>query len=454
MTDTTFSAPRSAASTGAWRAFLMRMHFYIGLLVGPFLFVAALTGTLYVLTPQIERMIYSDALHTATTGTPQPLGEQIKAARKLGGDGPIKAVRPAPAAGETTRVMFVDSRLGPSETRTIFVDPVTLNLRGDMTTYGTSGILPFRTALDYLHQSLMLGDWGRYYSELAASWLWVVTLGGVLLWAGGSRRRRKLAEMPKPQRLRWVHATIGVSAAIVLLFLSVTGLTWSQAAGARIDQLRGALGWVTPSVDLSLDGSGMSAGEHAEHLAAAADMLDKTGPELDDYYDVAMTSAQYEGLDSPYLEIRPPQPGKAWLVTEYDRSWPTQVDAMAVDPVMFTVTSQANFKDFPLIPKLIRWGIDAHMGVLFGLPNQILMAAVGIALMFSTVYGYRIWWLRRPVPGALPQTLTASWARLGLVGRLVVLLIGAGLAWALPVLGVSLILFLLIDLTRWKLASA
>jgi len=36
------------------RSFLMRMHLYVGLLIGPFLFVAALTGLLYVLTPQIE----------------------------------------------------------------------------------------------------------------------------------------------------------------------------------------------------------------------------------------------------------------------------------------------------------------------------------------------------------------------------------------------------------------
>lgn len=46
-----------------------------------------------------------------------------------------------------------------------------------MTVYGTSGILPLRTWLDYLHRNLLLGDVGRVYSELAASWLWVTALG-------------------------------------------------------------------------------------------------------------------------------------------------------------------------------------------------------------------------------------------------------------------------------------
>lgn len=41
---------------------LRRLHFYIGLFVAPFIFIAALTGTLYVLTPQIENMIYANAL--------------------------------------------------------------------------------------------------------------------------------------------------------------------------------------------------------------------------------------------------------------------------------------------------------------------------------------------------------------------------------------------------------
>lgn len=38
----------------AWGNLLRRLHFYIGLFVGPFIFFAALTGTLYVATPQLK----------------------------------------------------------------------------------------------------------------------------------------------------------------------------------------------------------------------------------------------------------------------------------------------------------------------------------------------------------------------------------------------------------------
>jgi len=179
-------------SSSALIPLLRRLHFYIGLFIAPFIFVAALTGTLYVLTPQLENVLYQSQLFTSSTGPDQPISAQIATASALmGPKAKIAAVRPAPHPGETTRVMFASADLGPSETRAVFVDPKTLEIRGEMTVYGTSGVLPFRTWLDYLHRNLLLGDVGRNYSELAASWLWIAALGGALLWATSRTPRRK-----------------------------------------------------------------------------------------------------------------------------------------------------------------------------------------------------------------------------------------------------------------------
>ncbi len=80
-------------------------------------------------------------------------------------------------------------------------------------------------------------------------------------------------------------------------------------------------------------------------------------------------AARQAGLDSPMIEIRLPRSSdQGWLVREYDRSWPTQVDTVALDPSDMGVISRADFESFPIIAKLIRWGIDLHMGVLFGAP--------------------------------------------------------------------------------------
>ena len=47
--------------------------------------------------------------------------------------------------------------------------------------------------------------------------------------------------MPAPQRRRWLHSTIGLVLSLALLFVSLTGLTWSQAGGARTYALEGSV---------------------------------------------------------------------------------------------------------------------------------------------------------------------------------------------------------------------
>jgi len=195
------SARPRAASGSALLALITRLHFYVGLFVGPFILVAAVTGTLFVLTPQLESVIYADQLRTTSTGTARPLADQVEAAQRLIGPGPrLFAVRPAPGPGQTTRVMFTQPGMGDSESRALFVDPVTLEIKGDMTVYGTSGTLPFRTKLDYLHRNLMLGAVGRNYSELAASWLWFATVGGMVLWFARRGRAQPAAARPSLAR--------------------------------------------------------------------------------------------------------------------------------------------------------------------------------------------------------------------------------------------------------------
>jgi uncharacterized iron-regulated membrane protein len=45
---------RRPADRGWFRAFLLRIHFYAGILAGPFLLIAAVTGGLYAMAPQLE----------------------------------------------------------------------------------------------------------------------------------------------------------------------------------------------------------------------------------------------------------------------------------------------------------------------------------------------------------------------------------------------------------------
>jgi uncharacterized iron-regulated membrane protein len=216
------------------------------------------------------------------------------------------------------------------------------------------------------------------------------------------------------------------------LFLSATGLTWSAYAGENVATLRQALDWTTPS--LKTPGSS-DHGEHSSHSSSGSGHGD---------VDTVLGAARSWGIDAKPIEIGlPATSGGAWKVTEIGRGWPTQVDAVAVQDG--EVVGSVKFADYPLAAKLSRWGIDAHMGVLFGWPNQLLLLLLGGGLVTLVVLGYRMWWKRRPTSGFGRPAPRGQWrkappaavAGLG-VGALLV-------GWFVPLLGISLVVFLAID---------
>ncbi|WP_423184071.1 PepSY-associated TM helix domain-containing protein [Arthrobacter sp. NyZ413] len=441
----------STAATGWFRAFLLRVHFYAGILAAPFLLVAAVTGGLYAMTPQLEQVIYDHELHVPAVAHPLPLSSQVQAATsRVGGATPV-SVRPAPGPEDTTRVLFADPTLGESQYRTLFVDPGTGEIRGDLPTYGSSGAMPLRTFIDNLHRSLNLGEPGRIYSELAASWLWVVALGGLVLWVDRVRRRRagKAPKRPESRRARtvWLHGTVGTVLLAAFVFLSATGLTWSGQAGANIGTLRTALGWDTPTVSTALSGPPtVSSGEHAGHggSPSSSAAIDPAA------YDTVLKIARADIISAPMVDIKPPaKPGKAWTVTEAGREWPGTASAVAVDPASGTVTSRADFNQTSLAAKLTRWTIAAHMGLLFGLPNQLALLAVAVGLTAMVVWGYVMWWRRRPTRGSAwafgrpaPRGafLRGHWA--GVLAAITAMVV---LGFFLPVFGWSLLAFVILD---------
>ncbi len=432
---------------GPLLAWVRRLHFIIGMAVSPFLLVAALSGMLYALTPQLENHLYSYALHTDSHGPARSLLAQVQAAQAVAGsDARITAVRPAPGPGDTTRVMFSAPGLGASESRALFIDPATGQVRGDLTVYGTSGVLPLRMRIDQFHRGLLLGEAGRLYSELAASWLWVAALGGLALWF--NQRRRKVAP------LRRLHASSGLWLMVGFLFFSATGLTWSRFAGDNIGVLRGYWGWATPSVATSL-GKHMSMpkDEHAEHHGMHMSMpVLPVDPAL---FDRVLAMARSQGLAAKLMEIKPATAeGHAWVVSEIDRGWPTQVDALAIDPTAMKVVDHVRFADYPLAAKLTRWGIDAHMGALFGVANQLVLLVFAAGLVVMVVWGYVLWWRRRPllvIGRPRVHSLLSDWLGLSRGTRSVVMLVAIALGLALPVLGASLLGFVLYDLLAGRL---
>ncbi|WP_432993789.1 PepSY-associated TM helix domain-containing protein [Dactylosporangium sp. CA-233914] len=438
---------------------LTRLHFYAGILVAPLLAVAAVTGLLFAFSPQLDSLVYDRELHAAQAGPglPKPLSEQVAAAIAAHPDGTLATVIPAAAPDATTRVVFSVPELGEKQ-HTVFVDPYTGEVRGRLTTW--AGETPLMTWLDDLHRNLHLDAVGRAYSETAASWLWVLVLGGLILWCNRQWRRRAetrrvrgrteatllydLNAAKGVRRTRSLHAATGVWLVVGLLFLSATGLTWSRWAGGNFSAALEQMDARRPALATSLTGGAAPAGtaHHSEAPTAAAG----DPAQIDAVLRIALAN----GISAP-MEISPPaEAGLAWSVVENDNVWPVHFDKIAVDPGTGTVAHRTDYADWPLLAKLSALGVQAHMGYLFGLANQLLLAALAIGLLCVITWGYRMWWQRRPTRAgrralAGPPPARGAWRRLRLPLLIAGVLVTAAIGWALPAFGVTLLAFLLLD---------
>lgn len=448
------SSPPKTQVGGA-RPLILRLHFYAGILIGPFILISALSGGLYAMAPTIEKFVYSDYLQTDTTGQIASLNDQIRSAQQYRPDLTVSAVRPSPAAGTTTRVLFTDPSLGESERLAVFVDPVLAQPVGELAVYGSSGSLPLRTWISQLHRHLHLGEPGRLYSELAASWMWVVALGGVYLWFRRYRTARNArlltidrASTGRSRTLNW-HGVVGIWIAVALVFLSATGLTWSTYAGENVSNLRTALSWTTPSVVKTLgDAPPPATGGHEGHDMASA----ATGTLTDTNVgrvDTVLGIARYNGITGPVEVSIPANAETAFTVAQTREPWVYSNNTIAIDGATQKVTDELWFSDWPLAAKLSAWGIQLHMGLLFGLANQIALAALALALVSVVIRGYIMWWRRRPTRGsdwAVGRVPARGGIRnLSPISLVALVAITALVGWFVPLLGISLLAFLLID---------
>lgn len=286
------------------------------------------------------------------------------------------------------------------------------------------------------------------------------------------RRTRHRREMVRPSNQRrghrrvfsW-HASTGIWLALGALFLASTGITWSQYAGANVSELRTAAAWATPSLSTAIEDDGEGAApapadpddhanhtpdEHAEHTGHGGAVPDDASARAaaDDpaMFDAVLALGRTVNITTGLVEIKPPtEVGSAWTVNEIQRSYPTQVDGVAIDPSTMTVVDRVDFDDYLFAAKLARWGIDIHQGTMFGLVNQIVLFLTASAIAAMVVMGYLMWWKRRPTRGFGAAPEPEAWAAAPWWGRALVVVVGVLVGLWLPLLGYTMAAFVLVD---------
>lgn len=419
------------------RPILWRLHFLGGLLAAPILLSLCVTGILFAWNPQIDALRFGDLMNRSA-GAAVPLSQQVAAAQAARPDWAVHSVIPGHSlsfAPDITTQVIMDPPGGevsfgtPTDAVAVFVDETTAQARGEVVVSDLSG-----NVLRSLHSNWTLGPDVRPLTELAASWFLVSLLTGIYLWWPGLRQRgaaafafrRKLRG--RRQSKDW-HNFIGVALLAPMLFLAITGLTWTGGAGSRYDDAKATLN-PPPAGGVETTIAGATPSEGVD-LAA----LDRTS-----------AAAAQVGLVTPVRFVVPTD-GGAWKAQSEDRRFPLERDQIAVNGADGRIVDRFDYSDEHWLNKLSTGGIMFHQAELFGIGTQLFMTALAIGIAVMIAFGYRMWWLRRPrggwgAPPALRDWITA--APLGLLVAVVVL------AWALPTLAVALAVWLVLERAwRW-----
>lgn len=442
---------RAPSAAGADRAALYRTiwrwHFYAGLFVLPFVLLLSVTGAIYLFKPQIERWEERAYRGLGTAGAVSP-DAQLAAALAANPGARFNHYRLPERPGDAAMVQL---GLGNGRAREVYVSPQGRVL-GSMDP--ETRIAP---TIARIHGSLLIGRWGDWLVELAASWTIVLILTGLYLWwprpfrAGGTLwPRLNLRGRPL---LKDIHRVTGFWIAGLVLVMLASGLPWAGAWGSAFKWVRTELGLVSAGppawkIGVAQPQRGQAAGEHYHGAHDHAAMVMAAAPEPAPAglpLSAFVARAGAERMAFPVLVLPPhapqrfgPPTGEVWTVkSEAQNRWLNR--SVTYDPIRGTVQARRGFADQHWIDRVVGTGVAWHEGQLFGLANQLIGLAAAIGLIAVSVLGVVMWLKRRPQGSFGAPPPAKGGARVGVIAAMLVL------AVLLPLFGASLVAIALVD---------
>lgn len=434
---------------------IWRWHFYAGLFCIPFVFVLAISGGIYLFKPQVEAVLNHAYQELAVTGLAQTAEAQISAALAAVPNAVLNAYQLPETPQSAVQVL-----LGKKGDLTrVYVHPHTLEIlnieREDDR---------LMQVVHELHGNLLIGDWGSYLVELAASWAIVMLITGLYLW--WPQNIQSLAGIVYPRlksskRVFWrdLHAVTGFWIAFFTLFLLLSGLPWAKSWGGLLKEVRQINAgkvveqdWTAGPTSAAvkrekMNMTAMSDSEHAEHMKHMPidSKPQATAHDGADYSAInrLVVTVQPLHLAYPVLISPPSQKSPDWTAKSNAQNRPLRAE-LVLDAQTGAIKSRKNFADRPLLDRVIGYGVAIHEGQLFGWFNQFLGLVTALGLILICMSGVVLWWRRR-APNVLGAPVGKKPTGEPKLAAYVVMASIVLLGVLLPFLGISLLAVLLVE---------
>ena len=392
------SVSQSKFYLAAWR-----WHFFAGLYIAPFMLILAVSGLMML---SIYALNGRDGERTTIAPQEEALAvsAQAEAAIAAVPDGTLVQYI-APLATDKAALFAMKM---PDETLVVAIDPYTGSVVNQ-----TSRENSWYSFFNDLHGSLLIGTTGDRLLEIAASLTMVLLATGIYLWWP---RNKSLASALIPNvtlkgRNLWksLHVSIGVWISALMFVFLLIGLSWAGIWGGKLVQAWNtfpAEKWEAPQSDVTHES--MNHGDikqvpwPLEQTPMPESGSDAGNTALSDgavNIDSVSSFARDLGFDQRFQLNLPNDETGVWTVSRdsmsSDSTEATTDRTVHIDQYSGNVLADIGFVDYSIFGKAMAAGVGFHMGTL-GLWNVALNTLFCLSVIFLSVSGVVMWWLRRP----------------------------------------------------------
>ncbi|SEJ53375.1 PepSY domain-containing protein [Pseudomonas sp. NFR16] len=431
-----------------------RWHFYAGLFVAPFMILLALTGIIYLFKPQLDPLMYGELLTVKPGHHMLTADDQQKRVLEAYPDAPISKYLPPVNAQSSAQ--FVIKREGRDVN--LFIDPYTGKILGTQDAKDN-----LQAIARELHGELMIGTAGDRLVELAAGWGIVLVVSGLYLWwpRGRSSAGVLWPRVSARGRVLWrdLHAVTGFWGSVALLFMLLSGMTWTGMWGKmyadvwntfpaamwnevpKSDKQAGDLNNASvQTVPWAMENTPMpvsAGGDHAEHMHQHGTSSAPAAPTitLQRIVDIAR-----ERAIEPGYSITAPKTADGVFTVSVFADDPRNDATLHVDQYSGKVLADVRYTDYSAVSKATELGVMLHEGKMFGWVNQAIILFICLMVLLSSVSGIVIWWKRRPQNGFGVPPLRHDLPRWK-IATIVMVILGV----AFPLVGISMMAIWLLD---------
>lgn len=436
---------------------IWRWHLYAGIFIAPFIFIIALTGSIYLFADEIDEIQFKKFLNIEAQNKNYVGADEMVAnvIAKFPNAKKLAYILPK----NNTRSALIRIKNDDQRQLLVAVNPFNAEI---------IGVIDFKNRFIWkvreIHGNLMIGKFGKICVELFASWALVLIITGLYLWF-----IYKINQISKKRSCWWkyfkifipsfnfknlrslikeLHGSIGLWIAGIIIFLVISGLPWSFVAGNIIKYFEKKT--ITPKTYIGFDQGGSKTlkssiidqgwnNDHAQLIAGSAcsKKIKKEPVTLQQILEIAKKNKDV----AQEFEVRfPVDENGVYSIVNSSKSNPQKTAFIHYDQYSATIISQALWQDFSWLSKAIAIGVSFHEGKYFGSFNQFfnLLGCVGLILVM--ILGF-IMWLKRKNSNNFGAPYVNKDLKINKIIILIIIVLGV----IMPMFGISLIIAILAE---------